>query len=392
MGELKNLDLSNLAKELESQNLKKRDMIIPSTLLTMYDGRLGLKNDHQSEMSELLLKSGIETSTYNEEFNITEPCHAQIADKLGIATKYYDRMRTEAVDMLDYNVSEWLKRKPANYFLRTFKSESEEEYGIARAFLSDRFKVIDHLDILITALDAIKQSNKRVTIETADLTDKKMYVRFMAPDIVKAVPELLKNYKVPNGSKDDGGFGVCSGFILSNSETGHATFTIAPRLTVLACRNGMIFHKDKLAEKHLGSKMDVGNIVWSEKTKQKELELIQLQVTDAVNTYLSNDYLGNILTELSMKGSKELQHPLDTIQNISLSLGFSDDRKNELLGYFVHGSDITGFGAIQSLTYLAQDVQSDLRYDLETASVNIIDNLDMYDRPAVKYYNQLNIN
>jgi hypothetical protein len=180
--------------------------------------------------------------------------------------------------------------------------------------------------------------------------------------------------------------------ILSSSETGHATFTFAPRLTVLACKNGMIFHKDKLAEKHLGSKMDIGNISWSEKTKQKELELIQLQVTDAVNTYLSDDYLGNVLNELSMKDSKQLEHPIDTIQNISLSLGFSEERKNELLGYFVHGSDTTGFGAIQSLTYLAQNVKSDLKYDLESASVNIIDNLDSYDRQVVRYYNQLNIN
>ena len=196
-----------------------------------------------------------------------------------------------------------------------------------------------------------------------------MYVRFIAPEIVKSAPELLKKYKVPNGRNDDGGFGVCSGFILSNSETGHATFTIAPRLTVLACSNGMIFHKDKIAERHLGTKMDVGTFDWSEDTRQKELELIQCQVKDAVNAYLSTEYLGNVLNEISLKGSKILDHPVDAIQNISLSLGFSEERKNELLSYFVQGGDTTDFGAVQSLTYLAQKVQPVLRYELETVSI-----------------------
>jgi len=389
---LSKIDLTSLVKELENQKLRKRDIIVPSNLLSMYEGRLAMYSESMTEMSEMLKSAGINSNgSIKEEFNITESCHAQISDKLGIPGRYYERMRNEAVDMLDYNVSQWLSRKPANYFLRTFITE-DDSYGIARAFLSDRFKVIDHLDLLITALEAIRQTDKKVIIESADLTDQRMYIRFIAPDIVKSAPELLKNYKVPNGRSDDHGFGVCTGFILSNSETGHATFTIAPRLTVLACRNGMIFHKDKIAEKHLGTKMEVGTFDWSEDTRGKEMELIQCQVKDAVNAYLSEDYLGKVLTDLSMKGSRLLEHPVDAVQNISLSLGFSEERKNELMNYFVQGGDTTGFGAVQSLTYLAQKVAPDMRYELETASVNILDTIDIYDRPAVKTYNQLQLN
>lgn len=386
------IDLTSLVKELESQKLRKRDLIVPSTALSMVKGKLSLIAESSGEISDLLANAGISSSgEISEEYDLTESCHAQISDKLGIPGRYYERLRKEAVDMLDFNVTEWLRRKPTNYFLRTFISD-EGNTGIARAFLSDRFKVIDHLDILLTALEAIRQSDSKVIIESADLTDQRMYVRFIAPEIVKSAPELLKNYKVPNGRNDDRGFGVCSGFILSNSETGHATFTIAPRLTVLACRNGMIFHKDKIAEKHLGTKMDVGTFDWSEDTRQKELELIQCQVKDAVHAYLSTEYLGNVLNEICLKGSKILEHPIDAVQNISLSLGFSEERKNELLSYFVQGGDTTGFGAVQSLTYLAQKVQPDMRYELETASVNILDNIQNYDRPAVKTYNQLTSN
>jgi hypothetical protein len=388
------VDLQVLVEKLESQKIRKRDLIVPSTAISMREGRLSLMNNHSDdELADLLKESGISSSgeSHNEIFDLTDSCHAQISDKLGIPGRYYEKMRTEAVEMLDYNVSEWLGRKPSNYFLRTFTSNNGSN-GIARAFLSDRFKVIDHLDILITALDAIKSSDRNVIIESADLTEQRMYVRFIAPDIVKSAPELLKNYNVPNGNNNDGGFGVCTGFVLSNSETGHATFTIAPRLTVLACQNGMILHKDKIAEKHLGTKMDVGTFDWSESTRQKELELIQCQVQDAVSAYLSEDYIGRVLDEMTMKGSKLLEHPVDAVNNISVSLGFSEERKSELLNYFMLGKDTTGFGAVQSLTYLAQNVQPDLRYELETASVNILDNIEKFDRPAVKSYNQLKMN
>jgi hypothetical protein len=196
----------------------------------MIEGKLALTDSKpDKELFNLLSNSGITISndSQTDYFDITESCHAQISDKLGIPGRYYERLRKEAVDMLDYNVTEWLNRKPANYFLRSFVDNNGGS-GIARAFLSDRFKVIDHLDILITALEAIRQSDQKVIIDSADLTEQRMYVRFIAPEIVKSAPELLRNYKVPYGSNNDSGFGVCSGFILSNSETGHATFTIAP--------------------------------------------------------------------------------------------------------------------------------------------------------------------
>lgn len=111
-----------------------------------------------------------------------------------------------------------------------------------------------------------------------------------------------------------------------------------------------------------------------------------------MNAYLSENYLGNVLDEMSLKGSKVLEHPVDAIQNISLSLNFSEERKNELLNYFIQGGDTTGFGAVQSITFLAQKVQPDIRYELETASVSILNNIENYDRPAVKHYQQLTMN
>ena len=57
--------------------------------------------------------------------------HRQIAARLEIPAKYYDRMRTEAPQMLAKNVNHWLHAQPETRMIRTLD-------GNVRAFLSDR--------------------------------------------------------------------------------------------------------------------------------------------------------------------------------------------------------------------------------------------------------------
>jgi hypothetical protein len=46
--------------------------------------------------------------------------------------------------------------------------------GVARARLSDGYKVIDHLDVLIAALDGIRQARHPVEVEVGRLIDRRM--------------------------------------------------------------------------------------------------------------------------------------------------------------------------------------------------------------------------
>ncbi|MFP4082451.1 MAG: hypothetical protein ACLFVG_06795, partial [Candidatus Aminicenantes bacterium] len=72
-----------------------------------------------------------------EAFPILKPCHNQIADKLEIPLKYYQKMETEAPELLVKNVNTWLKKKEKDFFIRGLGNS-------IRAFLSDRYRVIDH--------------------------------------------------------------------------------------------------------------------------------------------------------------------------------------------------------------------------------------------------------
>jgi len=388
--DLKNLSLQEIVQQLQKQNLLKQDFVVPSKYLKMVESNLLVINENKLDsLSKLLLDTGIavdEESLQKIELAVLDCCHSQIGSRLDIPKKYYDKMLSNKQyhHILDYNVSSWFTEKNENNFLlRTF-IDREEKTGIARAILSDRYNVLDNYDVMLATLDAIRESGINVQIESGDITDTKFYMRFVCPDIELEAPDILKNYRVPDGSK--GGNGIISGFVISNSETGNGKFSISPRAVVLACRNGMIFKNDAFQKTHLGAKMEeYTTIDWSEETRQKNYELVCSQVKDAIKYYASEEYLGAKIHELVEKGNKELNHPIETIKNVSKHLSISEEKESSILNYFIKSGDTNAFGVTQALTYYAQhNASPEERYEIETESVLILDSIEEFDKAEIK--------
>lgn len=388
--DLKNLSLKEIVEQLQQQNLLKQDFVVPSKYLKMVQSNLQVINESKLDnLSKLLLETGIAVNDNDLqmiELAVLDCCHAQIGTRLDIPKKYYDRMliNQQYHHILDYNVTNWFAEKNSNnYLLRTF-IDKEQKTGIARAILSDRYNVLDNYDVMLATLEAIRESGINVQIESGDITDTKFYMRFVCPDIEIDAPEILKNYRVPDGSK--GGNGIISGFVISNSETGNGKFSISPRAVVLACKNGMIFKNDAFQKTHLGAKMEeYTTIDWSEETRQKNYELVCSQVKDDIKYYASEEYLGAKIHELTEKGNRELEHPIETIKNVSKHLSISEEKEKNILNYFIKSGDTNAFGVTQALTYFAQhNASPEERYEIETESVLILDNIEQFDKPEIK--------
>jgi len=390
MVNLKNLSLVEIVNELKNQNLLKYDFVVPARYMKMFEAQLQVVNESKlDDFSKLLIDSGIvveDTSTEVINLAILDCCHSQIASRLDIPKRYYDKMLSDErnIHLLDRNVTHWFEQKKnQNFLLRTF-IDKEQKTGVARAILSDRYNVLDNYDVMLATLDAIRESGLNVLIESGDITDTKFYMRFICPEIELEAPELLKNYRVPNGTK--GGNAIISGFVISNSETGNGKFSISPRAVVLACSNGMIFKDDAFQKTHLGGKMEeYSTIDWSENTKQKNYELVCSQVKDAIKYYASKEYLGAKITDLIQKGNKELSYPIEAMKNVTKHLSISEEKEQNILNYFVKSGDTNAFGITQALTYFAhQNCSPEDRYDLEMNSVLVLDKIDMFDKPEIK--------
>ena len=380
--------LPELVEELKNQALKKKDFVIPASNMLMENGKLIIANQTGSNSLKLLLRdTGISMNDYNRiELKCMPICDGNLSDKLGIPKKYFDKMRHGHIDLLDKNVTHWLNNSNSNYFIRSF-IDQEEKSGYARAMLSYQFFVMDNYDVLMACLEAVKESNLNLQIADCDITEKKMYVRFIAPDIQIDAPEILKNYKVPN-SDGTGGVnnGIISGFVISNSEVGQGQFSIAPRALVLACSNGMVRQQDAMKKTHLGTKMEqYSSFDWSKETMKKNYELICSQVKDAIKTYCSEGYLGTWIQQLQEQGQHKLENPLDCVRNVAKHLSISEEKERDILNYFIEGADLTGFGVTQAITYYAHECDSaDEQYDMEQASVTVLGNIKQFDKPTKK--------
>lgn len=381
----RNATLADLATMLKEQHGRKLDMVVPAT---------AIESDHG-----VLVVSGAEpvidtdgVTAADGRYVPTAVCDEGIAEKLTIPVAYLKRLRDERSDLYDVNVNGWLvgtggsptdayfaNPDARSFLMRCFKGDDGD--GVARAFLSNGFKIIDHLDVLTAALDGIRESGTSVDIVGCDLTDRKMYVRVAAPEIAVLAPTLLRGYRTPqfgDGMRRDRWSSidrirevarregsdyppgqepvVFAGFEISNSETGGGAAAITPRLIIEVCKNGLKITQDVLKAVHLGSKMDDGIVRWSDDTQRKALELVTAQARDAVSTFLDVEYVEMVIDRLEAKADKPVSHAQETVTTVCKQLKFSDEHTSGVLDHFIQGGQMTAGGVMQAVTSFAQTI------------------------------------
>ena len=106
------------------------------------------KKDFVADTTDMIFEGGALSVGSVGAFPLTDHAHGQIADRVGIPKRYYDRMRADAPALLAGNVTHWFRATPERRMVRTLD-------GKARAFLSDRYHRIDHEQIADAALPAL---------------------------------------------------------------------------------------------------------------------------------------------------------------------------------------------------------------------------------------------
>lgn len=354
--------LEELVGTLEEQNRVKSDIVLPAGSIRYSGGILHIGD------------------SISDQYTPTELAHEQISEKLGIPIGYYRRLKSEAPEMLEQNINGWLGRKTqTKYLLRTFKYPDVD--SVCRAMLSNRYNILDNYDVLLVALKAIKEAGVNVKIQEAKVTEKRMYLHIVAPDIEVQADELLRDY-IGRRDRQGVGNGIISGLSISNSEVGMGTFEICPKAMILKCLNGAIDRSSAVKRVHLGAKMDDSVVTWSQGTRNKNYELIMEMTKDAVKTFLSKDYLGNLVNKLEKAKGIEVEYPEGIIEHLAKDMGIVDElQKQSILRHFMSDGDHTGLGVFQALTRVAQDQEPDTRYHMESVAFQTLNKLKGYDKP-----------
>lgn len=378
----RNATLGDLAQLLQQQHAAKLDVVAPAHTLRSRNGVLYVAGTD-------LDFSGDEPVPAAGAFVPTAVADEGLADKLGVPVTYLKRLRTERPDLYDANVNGWLlggtwvephdeqiaEADPRSFLVRLFRGDpGAPGPGVCRAVLSDTYKRIDNLDVLMACLEGVKDAGVAVHMAGCDLTERRMYVRVVAPEVQAMAPALLRGYHSPyahggvarattpeqEAANAAAGFGpggepiLFAGFVISNSETGGGAFTITPRITARVCTNGMTVTRDALRNVHLGGKLDEGVVRWSDETQQRSLKLVASQARDAVTTFLDADYMAMVLDRVEEQAGKPLAQAADTIKVVGQQLRFTQERTDAILNHFILGGQATAGGVLNAVTSYAQ--------------------------------------
>ncbi len=359
--------IETLVATLEHQNEIKKDYVAPASSMFFADGKLVITR----EDSQVL-------------FTPSSLFHQQMSDYLSIPKAYYDRLKdgtNETIKLLDENVNHWLARSEKSRLVRTFENEN----NTARAFLSDNYNMIDNYEVLFEALAAIRETGLNIDVNTAELSETRMYLKITCPDVEVSAKSLLERYARTKHEYAERGYGVIAGFVLSNSEVGRGSFQIAPRALVRICNNGLINTGEALKRVHLGSKMDA-MFEDSKNVRAANVRLIKEQLKHAIKVFMSKAYVEKLVNLYSELGEKEIAAPVaGVVEVVAKNYSLSQERKNSILNYFIKAGDSRRIGMVHAITEELQTLSdADQKHDGEVMALDMLQNFDKIESAAMK--------
>ncbi len=344
--------LNELAAELTRQQESKHDFIADTRQLSFNTA------DSEAYSSVLTIEgAGIDGAT--DAFTVTTHAHKQLANKLGIPTKYYDRMRDELPELLDRNVNGWFQQQPERRMVRTLD-------GKARAFLSDRYRRIDNFDVAEVVLPTL-QEIPDCQIVSSELTETRMYLKALTPRL---------RAEVTVGDE------VQAGLVISNSEVGAGAVKIEPLLYRLVCLNGMIIADRAMRKFHVGRQIeDAGEDafeIFATETIEADDKAFMLKVRDVVRAAFNEIDFQRAVNKLTESTQNKISgDPVKVVEALQVRVNLNDTERGSVLTHLIQGGDLSQYGLINAVTRASQDVSD---YDRATEMERIGGNILVLER------------
>jgi hypothetical protein len=280
---------------------------------------------------------------------VNDHAHAQIADRLGIPKRYYDRMRGEAGPLLDANVMHWFHNKPEKRMVRMLE-------GKVRAFLSNRYRRLDHDELLAHGvMPVFQQYGDRLNFHVAALTDQKLYLRAILPELAADIDARPGDHTFiePGGGADI----VQAGVEIRNSEVGSGALAITPFIWRLRCFNGLVVADRSLTRYHIGREQEeTAYAVYQDDTLAADDRAFYMKVRDAVTAALSDVTFGEIVRGMrEAAGAEKIIDPPAATERLAKRLDLGEGEAASVLRQLATGGDMSKWGMVNAVTAAAKD-------------------------------------
>lgn len=342
------MTLQQLALTIEQHRAAKRDWIVPGRTATM---QLDDSADVQEDGAEVVTpRLVLPDGNGGIRLRVQSTAHAQIAQRLGIPKRYYDRMLVEQPDLLLSNVNTWLGDSDKRFLVRSLS-------GDARAFLSDAYRPLDNEDLLeavlptlLTELNEGVAEDKQLRVESCNVTPSRLHLKVVTPRLQAEVKE---------------GDVVQAGAVLSNSEIGLGSLSIQPLVYRLICTNGMIANDWGMRRSHVGRRNRFGDLelaeeFYTDETRKADDKALWLKVRDTVRGFFDPQGFERIVNRLREATEEKINHqqPEKVVEVTAKRLGLNDGERTSVLRHLLTDGDMSRYGLHNAITRASQDVDS----------------------------------
>ena len=324
------LSLTQLAQELERRSGAKQDFVADTRHIEMKD-------------------NAIVSFTYGVgrqmDLAVNDTAHKQIAQRLEIPVKYYERMRSESPQLLAGNVNHWLQENPEQRLIRVLD-------GRMRAFLSDRYQRIENEEIASVVLPVLLEQNG-VQIMSTSITETRMYIKAVFSHVQAEVAV---------------GDVVQSGVVISNSEVGMGAVKIEPMIYRLVCTNGMTIPDARYSARHVGGRIletETVREMLTDEALRADDNAILLKVRDVVRASFDELRFNRHVDLMKEAAGQKLEgSPVEAVKLLSKKHSLSEFENNAVLRNLIEGHDLSRWGMVNAITATAKE--DSLSYDRAT--------------------------
>ena len=314
-----NSDLRHLLEATKAQASRKEDYIAPTTELLCRTVETPKGNRTQVVLEG---QNGDQTKVLEANPTAVE----QLCTKVGVDVRTGRRFQAQYPDVLDHALNRIHVAEPRKAMLRTFdmssfsafpdlnpfadgsRVEAKDSTGMLRAVVSDRFKTFDHPDLLEAVLPTLIESDAEWKTVTANLTDKRLYLRLKSESIT--------------GQGASVGDAMAQGIVIYNSETGHGSISIAQLVWTLICLNGMET-TNKSRSTHLTSARAESEVYKMLTDESKALDNLALasKLRDIAAAYASREMFEEVLEQMRAAADDRVVNGMDAAQPAVQALG-----------------------------------------------------------------------
>ena len=322
------MTMMEMAKELTRQQEERRDLIVDTREM-----EVALAED--GGPGTIRVEGGV-----GEEYELAEYAHRQLAQRLRIPVRHYDRMRSDHPDLLELQVNELLHREPERRMVRTLD-------GTARAILSDRYKRLDNDGVVEAVWPAFLDAGAELDLEQSAfyLSEERFEMKIVLPQVAGEVRE---------------GDVVTQALHITNSEVGSGRLRVDPMLYRLVCTNGMIAPESiagaRIARNHVGARHGALGVLAGEASSRAYDHAFWVEVREVAEAAMERGRFEELLGAMREATGRPIGSPTRAVEELGRSFKLSEGESSSVLDHLGRGGDMTAYGLLNAVTRAAQDV------------------------------------